>query len=195
MSSLTVPLRPVTVLTPTIIMHISILALVLLLAACVSPSDAGAPLVEGGSTPHTRRLGDAAPSGATVADLEFLVGRWVGEAFGGVAEETWNPVLGGEMIGTFRLISDGQPVFSEILTLVEEEGRVIMRLKHFHPGLIGWEEKADSVVFPLVAVSGSTAWFSGLTFHRQGDELIGYLAMSHEGEVTEEVFRYRRVAL
>jgi len=189
------PVRPVTVSSPMTNMRILFLAPLLLLAACLSSPDAGAPLVEGGSTPHTRRLGDAAPSGATVADLDFLVGRWVGEAFGGVAEETWNPVLGGEMIGTFRLISDGQPVFSEILTLVEEEGRVVMRLKHFNPGLIGWEEKADSVVFPLVDVSGTTAWFSGLTFHRQGDELIGYLAMSHEGEVTEETFRYRRVAL
>jgi hypothetical protein len=167
-----------------------------LLAACATAGGGATmpdppPVFEGGPTPHTRNATDADPRTVTLADLEFLVGRWIGEAFGGTVEEAWNPVIGGEMLGTFRLVQEGAPVFYEIMVLSSEEGRIVMRLKHFNPGLIAWEEKADSVAFPLIEVRGTTAWFNGLTLHRAGDTLVGYLAL-HRGEaVSEEEFRFR----
>jgi hypothetical protein len=167
-----------------------------LLAACATAGGDAArheplPVFEGGPTPHTRNATDADPRTATLADLEFLVGRWVGEAFGGTVEETWNPIIGGEMLGTFRLVQEGAPVFYEIMVLSSEEGRIVLRLKHFDPGLIGWEEKADSVAFPLIEVRGTTAWFNGLTLHRTGDVLVGYLALHRGDEVNEEEFQFR----
>jgi hypothetical protein len=170
-----------------------------LVGACAAPDGSAAapsppPVVDGGPTRHTRGATDADPRTATLDDLEFLVGRWLGEAFGGTVEEAWNPPLGGEMLGTFRLVKDGAPVFYELLVLSREDGRVVMRLKHFDPGLVGWEEKADSVAFPLIEVRGTTAWFNGLTLHRDGDTLLGYLAMRRGDEVSEEHFRFALAA-
>lgn len=43
-------------------------------------------------TPHTFKLAAGAkPPPATLADMAWLAGQWVGSAFGGEAEEIWNP--------------------------------------------------------------------------------------------------------
>jgi len=173
-----------------------VLPLVAWSAACAAlpAPPAGLPPCADGPTPHTRNFDPAAPCDATVADLGFLVGRWVGEAFGGVAEETWNPALGGELLGTFRLVQGEQPVFSELMVLSSEAGRIVLRLRHFsHPGLVPWEEKHESVAFPLIEVAGTTAWFGGLTIHRAGPVLHFALAMRRaDGSLAEERFELRR---
>jgi hypothetical protein len=49
------------------------------------------------------------------------------------------------MVGPYRgLKTDGSPVFNELLLLREEKGSLMVRLKHFDPDLIGWEEKDGS---------------------------------------------------
>src|SRR5690606_30910946 len=64
-----------------------------------------------------------APGAATIADVAWLEGRWVGEGLGGAAEETYSPPAGGAMIGAFRsLKADGQPNFYEFVLLAEREG-------------------------------------------------------------------------
>lgn len=128
-----------------------------------------------------------------VDDLAFLSGRWLGEAFGGVAEETWNPPLGGQMLGTFRLVQDGAPVFSEHMLLTELDGKVVLRLKHFEPDLVGWEEKGEFLDFELLSVSGDSARFDGLTFDRDGDQLRIGLTMQGEEGPREEVMLFERV--
>jgi hypothetical protein len=148
-----------------------------------------------GSTPNTFRLPDgAARPAATVADLAWLSGTWVGEAFGGQIDEVWSPPAGGSMVGYFRLVQDGKPVFYELLTLLEVDGSVEMRLKHANPDMTGWEEKADFVTFKLIKHDETGAYFSGLTFRRTGpDTMDGYLALRQNGEVREQKLTYRRV--
>lgn len=36
----------------------------------------------------------------------------------------WSAPVGGTMVGHFRLVRDGKPVFYELLTLIEVEGSV-----------------------------------------------------------------------
>lgn len=127
-----------------------------------------------------------------MADLDFLVGRFEGEAFGGWAEENWSPMRGGTMLGSFRLVKDDGPAFYELMILADVDGRPAIRVKHFGPGMEPWEEGADSENFPLLEVEGTTAWFGGATYHRVGDQLLIYLAMRRaSGEVAEEVLRLR----
>ena len=100
------------------------------------------------------------------------------------------------MVGHFRLVRDGKPIFYEIMTLLEHEGSVEMRLKHVNADMTGWEEKNGFVTFKLVKLDPDAAWFNGLTFKRINDDLIeGYLALRNRqtGEVSEEKFVYRRV--
>jgi hypothetical protein len=149
-----------------------------------------------GQTPNTLSLAQGAPRpAARVADLAWLSGTWTGEGLGGQIDEVWSAPGGGAMVGHFRLIKDGKPVFYEILTLLESEGSVELRLKHVNPDMTGWEEKAGFVTFKLVKHDASGAYFSGLTFRRVNDDVMeGYLALRDRstGTVREEKFLYRR---
>jgi hypothetical protein len=147
-------------------------------------------------TPNTLRLPAEAPRPkASVSDLAWLAGRWTGEGLGGRIEENWSTPDAGSMVGYFRLIKDGKPVFYEIMTILEVDGSLQMRLKHVNPDMTGWEEKNDFVTFRLVKQDQTGVWFDGLTFKRTGpDSMDGYLALRNRttGALSEEQFSYRR---
>lgn len=100
------------------------------------------------------------------------------------------------MMGMYRIVRDGKPVFYELMTFVEEKGSLVFRLKHFNADLTGWEEKEITVDFPFVAKGGGMMHFEGVSLHREGDRALTiYLAMrQNDGSVHEEVFRYTRVS-
>lgn len=132
---------------------------------------------------------------ARIEDLAWLAGSWEGEGLGGAISEVWSEPAGGAMVGYFRLVKDGKPVFYEIMTLLESEGSVEMRLKHINADMTGWEEKNEFVTFRLVRQDETGAYFEGLTFRRAGkDALDVFLAIRNRttGAVREEKFVYRR---
>ncbi|MGH9938484.1 MAG: DUF6265 family protein, partial [Blastocatellia bacterium] len=147
-------------------------------------------------TEHTLKLsvGQQSPP-ATIAEMAWLAGHWMGNALGGLTEEMWSPPRDGVMLGMFRLIKNGKPVFYEILTLVEENGTIVIRLKHFHANLAGWEEKDKSVEFKFVGKKNGVIHFEGMAFKPEGkDSVTVYLAIGQkDGSVREETFRYTRV--
>lgn len=135
---------------------------------------------------------DAAP--ATLSDVDFVVGRWEGEAFGGVGEEVWLPPSGGSLPGFYRLVVDGAVRFYELLAIREEEGSLTLSLKHFDPDLTGWEEREEVQEFRLVKIEEGAAYFDGFTFRLLPDGRLEIaVAMERDGEVTEGRFVYRRV--
>lgn len=146
-------------------------------------------------TEHTVALNGAAPPEATLADVGWLTGSWSGEGLGGVSEEIWSEPRGGAMVATYRLLMDGAVAFYEIMTIVETEGTLLFRLKHFDPDLTGWEEKDETVDFPLVAVEENRILFDGMTYVRTGaNEVTVYVAMEgDDGTMNEGVFVHRRV--
>ncbi len=146
-------------------------------------------------TEHTMKLApgqQAQP--ARVEDLAWLAGRWVGEGMGGQSEENWGPVYLGRMLGTFTHSEQGAPVFHELMAVMQVEGRLVVRLKHFNPDLTGWEEKERFIDFPFVAKKDGAMYFSGLTYQPVGrDSLTIYVAMREKnGVLKEEAFRLRR---
>ncbi|MGD9814403.1 MAG: DUF6265 family protein [Hyphomonadaceae bacterium] len=133
------------------------------------------------------------PPMATITDAEWLAGRWLGEGLGGEMEEVWSPPVGGQMVGHFRLVRDGAPVFYEIMLLDIAEGGLRMRVKHFNPDFTGWEEKDEWVTFAPVAVSAEALEFSGLRIVRRGeDAMVMYLRLRHSDGVREEELTFRR---
>lgn len=98
-------------------------------------------------------------------------------------------------MGMYRLVKAGKPVFYELLTLVEEKGSLVLRLKHFNADLTGWEEKDKTIDFPLVSTGDGAMHFEGMSFHPRGkDNLTVFLAIhGKDGSVREETFSYRRV--
>ncbi len=147
-------------------------------------------------TEHTLKFSAGEkPAPANIADMKWLAGHWVGEAFGGTAEELWAGPVGGTMAGMYRLHKQGKTIFYEILTVSEKDGSLVIRLKHFNPDLTGWEEKNDVQAFSLVAKRDGVLQFEGMSFHPQGDQLTVHLAVEHKDKPVEEItFKYRRVA-
>jgi Domain of unknown function (DUF6265) len=133
---------------------------------------------------------------ASVADMAWMAGSWNCEALGGLAEEIWSAPRNGGMMGMFRLIKNGSPVFYELFTLVEDNGSLILRLKHFNPNMTGWEEKDQTIDFPLVAKEPGVIYFDGMTFKRESPDAVTIFLAIHskkDGGVREEAFRYTRV--
>lgn len=112
---------------------------ILMLSLLLSQStQAGQATVVQGSTPNPFKLAEGAPRpGAHVTEFKWLTGSWVGEGLGGQVEEVWSEPVGGSMVGHFRLVRDGKPVFYELLMLIEVEGSVEMRIKHMNPDMSG----------------------------------------------------------
>lgn len=129
----------------------------------------------------------------SVADLSWLAGHWRGEGLGGQCEEIWSAPQAGTMIGTFRMMKDGEIQFYEFMVITREATGVVMKLKHFTPALVGWEEKDDFVRFDLEELAPNRARFDGLIAVRTGDELeVTVKIHSDDGSVREEPFRFRR---
>ena len=136
----------------------------------------------------------AAGPPATLEAMKWLVGHWKGTGLGGVSEEMWAEPAGGVMMGMYRLVISGKPSFYEFIHLAEENGSLVMKLKHFNADLTAWEEKERFVTFRLVKLGPDAAYFDGLTMRRSVNELQIFLALrDKEGKVREEEFRLERV--
>lgn len=110
----------------------------------------------------------AAPDSVPAAGIEavaWLAGHWRGSGAGGVAEEIWAPPRDGAMMGVFRQDGPEGPVFYEILLIREEGDSLILRLKHFHADLRGWEEKDERLEWPLAFLGEREAVFGPARFH------------------------------
>ena len=145
-------------------------------------------------TDHTYKLDDPdvrAP--ATLEDVSWLVGSWSGEAFGNSFEESWNPPSAGSMIGFFKLFDGDEVAFYELLLLVEEQGSLSLKVKHFNPDFTSWEEKADYITFRFIKAEEDAVHFSGISFYRIDENTMhGYLVMRFGEEIREEKLVYRR---
>ena len=147
-------------------------------------------------TEHTLKLDDdAAPVTASIEDAAWHTGRGSGEGLGGAIEEHWATPAGGAMVGMFRLVGDDGPAFYELFALAEHEGGLILRLKHFHPDMRGWEEQDRTVDFPLVAKTEDELRFDGLTYRRDGSDAITVFLAMHgkDGGAREVTFRLNRL--
>ena len=144
------------------------------------------------NTPNTLKLKEGATSpAAKITDLDWYAGRWVGKGFGGDLEENVGPAMGNSMVGSFRMVQDGNPIFYEFIAIIEENGTLAYKVKHFNPDLTGWETKDKYITFPLVKMGEQAVWFDGLTIKRAGNNAILYVAIEEDGKVSEEKLTMR----
>ena len=138
------------------------------------------------------------PEKATLADLAFIAGQWRGELQGGVTEENWSPPEGDAMMGMFRYVKGGKAVFYEMLLIEMTSTGPVLRLKHFHPGLKGWEEKDEAFSYPLIDLRKDRAVFerpdksTRLVFQRTSDATMAiWLEQTMDGKSSSQEFKYR----
>jgi len=148
---------------------------------------------------------------ASLADLAWMAGRWTGTGLGSKAEEIWSTPEGGAMMGMFRQSAEttaggdsGGIRFYELMTLSEDQGSLILRIKHFRPDLRGWEEKDERMEFKLLRVTDGRWWFGGLTIERlpvaddQPPRMNIYVVINQDdagGAPQEALFEYTQVPL
>lgn len=80
--------------------------------------------------------------------------------------------MGRAMMGMFRLLKEDKVVFYEFFRIAEENGSLVLRLKHFHSDLKGWEEKDAMVNLPLLKITPEEIVFDGMTFRKMGPDAV-----------------------
>lgn len=135
---------------------------------------------------------------ASIDELGWLIGQWEGNGIEGApAMESWLPPSGGTMVGTFvQETTDGAIMFSEHMYLAQQDGSLVLKLKHFNADLTGWEEKDGMVSFRLLALEPCAAYFNALTLRCEGDDglVVAVRMKSDKPEPQELVFRFQRAA-
>ena len=111
-------------------------------------------------TTNTLRLaaGEKSPP-ATIADMGWYEGRWTGSGLGGHNEEVWSPPRDGAMMGMYRMIKEGKPVFYELLIITEESGSLMIKLSTFSRTCAGGRSVTfrSSFRWSRSAITGSTS--------------------------------------
>lgn len=144
---------------------------------------------------QTRVLGEETSPPASIEQLAWLAGSWVGTGMGAPVTETYSAPLGGRITGHFVMADEkGGVSFTEIVDYVPLGDSIAYRVRHFGPDMKGWEDATGiPIVFPLVAVEGDRWYFDGMTLERTGpDQLTMWVRISDEGKVEDVPFRFTR---
>jgi hypothetical protein len=174
--------------------YVILCTLVLGLIWVLCPAHAASPL-----TANTLRydVADDA-SHARIGIMAWFAGTWRGNGLGGVTEEVWSAPEGGKMMGMYRLLKNGKPVFYEFLVLEEDTGNLFFRLKHFDPNLRSWEAQDEREELGFIGQKGNRYHFDGMTIEKASDDAVTiYLAIvdgKSDAQPREEIFQYRRHA-
>jgi hypothetical protein len=131
---------------------------------------------------------------ATLDQVSWIQGHYIGQAFGGKTEEIWSPPSGDSMMFVFKLTVDNKTVFYEVGGIRQIDDTLLMQLKHFGNDFKGWEEKDDTVDFKLVKIEKNIVYFDGMTFEKVSDSEINvYVVLSENGKEEEVKFNYKRL--
>jgi len=131
-----------------------------------------------------------------------MKGVWRLQHAWGDMEEIWGPPMGDNMICAYRCVKDGKVVFYEFIVIEQSDSVPVMKLRHFNPGSIAWEDKNNPYLYPLVAFEKNRAVFerpdkkSRLIYERKlGTELVSVLEREKDGKWEKEEFRYQLAAV
>jgi hypothetical protein len=112
------------------------------LASILGLGTASQPERRSSAGPPKEALVSADPA---IAALAFLQGTWRGTMDGDPVEETWSAPAGDSIIGMFRWQHDGTTTLWELLSIKVEEGRAVLRLRHFDEIFEPWKGECDGV--------------------------------------------------
>jgi hypothetical protein len=85
-----------------------------------------------------------------IKDLSFMAGKWITKGEWGDMEENWSAPMGNSMMCSYRCVKDGKIVFYEFIVIEQQAEGPVMKLRHFSPGNIAWEEKDKPYDYPLM---------------------------------------------
>ena len=126
----------------------------------------------------------AEPVAATIGNLAWLEGSWVGDMEGAEVEHVIFDAGFGQMPSFVRSMGAEGIAFYEIAVFTEVGSSVSYRVKHFTSALAGWEGQDAFVDRPLIARDEATLFFDGITFERTGPDsfVVYFLDRSSDGQ-------------
>jgi hypothetical protein len=133
-----------------------------------------------------------------IKDLAFMAGNWTASSAWGDMEENWSKPMGNSMMCSYRCVKDGKIIFYEFIVIEQLESGPVMKLRHFSPGNIGWEEKDKPYEYPLMFLEEDRARFerpdkkTALTFHRTSKDTMEVILerQDKDGKWIQDVFKY-----
>jgi hypothetical protein len=133
-----------------------------------------------------------------IKELAFMSGKWVTQNDWGDMEENWSVPFGNSMMCSYRCVKDGKVIFYEFIVIEQTATGPVMKLRHFSPGNIGWEEKDKPYEYPLTFLEPDRARFerpdkkTALTFQRTAkDKLLVILEREDkDGKWVQDEFKY-----
>ena len=131
--------------------------------------------------------------------LAFIAGKWETTTSWGDMEEYWSEPMGDCMMCVYRCVKDGKVVFYEMIVIEQTDSGPVMKLRHFNPGLIAWEDKEKPYEYRLMFLEADKARFERpdkktyITFHRTSPKTLKVILESQdkEGQWIEDVFDYK----
>jgi len=136
-----------------------------------------------------------------LADLSFMAGSWKTSSDWGEMDEVWSAPLGNCMMCSYRCVKNGKAVFYEFVLIEQNESDPVpvMKLRHFNPGSIGWEDKTNPYLYPLVELTGKKATFQGgdkkttLSYERVNESTLkAVLVRDKDGQKSTTEFIFTR---
>jgi hypothetical protein len=92
-------------------------------------------------------------------NLAFMAGTWTLKHKWGDMEEFWGPPMGDNMVSSYRCVKDGKVVFYEFVVIEQTNGVPILKMRHFNPGNVAWEDKDKPLHYKLITLVKSKAIF------------------------------------
>jgi hypothetical protein len=144
-------------------------------------------------------LGHAQVPPKNIKDLAFMAGKWTTHSAWGDMEENWSEPMGDCMMCAYRCVKDGKVIFYEFIVIEQTDTGPVMKLRHFSPGNIGWEDKDKPYEYPLMFLEPDKARFerpdkkTALTFHRTSPETMQVILERQDksGRWVEDIFDYK----
>lgn len=133
---------------------------------------------------------------ATLADVAWLEGRWIGQMPEGPVEHVILAPRFGQLPGFVRAVNPKGVIFYEIWMLAEAGGSLTNRVKHFSPALAGWEAREAYIDRPLVDRDATNLFFDGATYSRTGPDTftVYFLNLSDGKELETIVIPFTRMS-
>jgi hypothetical protein len=136
-----------------------------------------------------------------IKDLSFMAGKWATKSEWGDMEENWSEPMGNSMMCSYRCVKDGKVIFYEFIVIEQIESGPVMKLRHFSPGNIGWEEKDKPYEYPLMFLEPDRARFerpdkkTALTFERTSKDKMNVILerQDKDGKWVQDEFDYTLV--
>lgn len=145
-----------------------------------------------------------APAKATVDRLAWVAGAWTGTLGDRTIEQHWSAPVAGSIVAMYRSIRAGKPLLYELLAMENDGEGVVLRIKHFAPGvgLVSQEAKDQSMDHALVQAGERMAVFQGgtaespvrITFTQPDPNALTILVeRTRDGKPVSTEFKYRRI--